>query len=167
VTRRDDRLALDPEVDGTLDRERARPWPGPDLYTLRGWVEVELALDSDVMVDAAHALLSDAVQRAYGPLVFEWVREALAAEGRDPDDLAVMVVDDPLAERVVGRLRRRMDGDDEAPDPPDPDLSWSAFPPDDPAGGRTAYRRAVRERRQRSRRTLVDPPRHRVAGRRR
>jgi hypothetical protein len=164
VTPDDDPVTPDSEVDARLDREGARPWPGPDLYTLRGWVEVDLALDSDIPVDAAHALLSDAAQRAFGHRVFEWVGEALAAEGRAPDDLAALVVDGSLAERVVDRLRARMGEDDEAPDPPDTDLSWSAYPPDDPGGGRSAYRRALRERREKARRALVEPRRRRVAG---
>ena len=46
-------------------------WPGPDLYTLRGWVEVEVALDGDAVLDAAHAMLSD-------------VPNPLQAAGRDP-----------------------------------------------------------------------------------
>src|SRR5688500_16527264 len=97
-------------------------WPGPDLYTLRGWIEVEVGLGTDVVLDAAHAMLSDAAQRAFGPQVFDWVVEELAAEGRDPDDLAALIRDGRLADRVLARLRERMAGDDEAPDPPSTDL---------------------------------------------
>ena len=99
----------------TLDH----PWPGPDLYTLRGMIELDLALDTDVTVDAAHAVLSDGAVRAFGPRWFESVTEALAAEGRDPEDLA---------------------------------------------GGRRSFGRAVRRRRQKARLALLLPSRPRVAG---
>jgi len=164
VSSDDDPADPEPDVEALLERERARPWPGPDRCTLRGWVEVEVALDSDVTLDAAHALLSDAVERAFGPQVVGWVGGALADEGKDRDDLTALIADDLLLDRVLDRLRARMGEDDEAPDPPDADFLWSAYPPDDPGGGRSAYRRAVRERRERARRALVEPPRRRVAG---
>ncbi len=141
-----------------------RPWPGADLYTLRGMIELDLALDTDVTVDAAHAVLSDGVARAFGPRWYEWVTEALAAEGRDPDDLSVVLTDDRVAGRVLEHVRSRMGEDDEAPDPPDTDLTWSAYPPDDPAGGREAFRRAVRGRRAAAERARWSPRRPRVAG---
>jgi hypothetical protein len=157
-------MVVDPDDDTALDPERARPWPGPDLYTLRAWVEIELALDSGGTVDAAHALLSDAALRAFGPRVFDWIAEALVAEGKEPDDLAALVADDLLTDRVLGRLRARMGEDDEAPDPPALEFGWSAYSPDDPAGGRESYRRAVRNRRATAHRALAQPPRRRVAG---
>ena len=40
--------------------------PGPELHTLRAVVELDLALDSDVAVDAAHAVVSDLADRAFG-----------------------------------------------------------------------------------------------------
>jgi hypothetical protein len=133
--------------------------PGPDLYTLRGWIEVQIAADAGLTVDAAHALLTDAAADAFGPQVFDWVAEELAAEGRDPDDLAALVRDDRLADRVLTRLRERMADDEHMPD-----FAWSAYPPDDPAGGRKAFRRAVRGRRAAAERALWSPRRPRVAG---
>ena len=137
---------------------------GPDLYTLRGMIELELALDTGVQVDAAHALLSDGITAAFGHRWYEWLTQALVAEGRDAEDLSVLLADDDLADRVLQRMRTRMGEDDEAPDPPDDDFGWYAYPPDDPSGGRKRYRRAVRERREKARRALVGRPRPRVAG---
>ena len=139
------------------------PWPGPGLYTLRAWAEVNEALDSDVTIDAAHAIVSDAADRAFGRRLYEWVSEALAAEGRDREDLSALL-DDALAERVLERVRARMGEDDEAPDLPEADYGWHAYSPDDPNGGRERFRRAVRRRRQKARDALLAPPRPRVAG---
>ncbi len=80
-------------------------------------------------VDAAHAVLSDGVARAFGPRWFEWVTEALTGEGRDPEDLSVLLTDDLLAERVLQQVRERMRADDEAPDLPDMDFGWYAYGP--------------------------------------
>ncbi|MCZ2858372.1 hypothetical protein [Blastococcus sp. VKM Ac-2987] len=143
-----------------------RPWPGPDRYTLRGWVEVELALEGGARVDAAHAVLDDGIRRAFGPGVLGWLAEALAAEGRDPQDLAVLLDDDGLAGRVLAALHERMGADEQAPEPPDAHLVWSAFSPDDPYGGRRAIQRASRRRRESARRALLEPRPPRVAGRR-
>jgi len=140
------------------------PWPGADLYTLRGMIELDLALDTDVPVDAAHAVLSDGMARAFGPRWFEWVTEALAAQGQNPEDLSVVLIDDRVAGRVLEHVRTRMGHDHEAPDPPDTDTVWSAFAPDDPKGGREAFRRAVRGRRAAAERALWSPRRRRVAG---
>jgi hypothetical protein len=134
---------------------------GPDLYTLRAWAEIELALEGGVPVDAAHALITDAADAAFGPRLFDWVTEALAGEGRDPEDLSALL-DDRIAGAVLARLRERMGEDDEAPDPPDADHYWSAYPPDDPGGSRERFRRAVRERQ--ARRMVAVPRRRRVAG---
>ena len=49
------------------DEERLPDGPaGPDLYTLRAVVELDLALDTDVTVDAAHAVVSELADRAFG-----------------------------------------------------------------------------------------------------
>ncbi|TYP87094.1 hypothetical protein [Blastococcus xanthinilyticus] len=154
----------DPQLPAQLTPEQDRP--GPDRYTLLAWVELELALEAGVRVDAAHAVLGDAVVRAFGPGMFGWVAEALAAEGRDPRDLAVLLDDDALAGRVLAALHERMGADDEAPEPPDARLVWSAFSPDDPYGGRGAIRRAAHRRGESARRALLLPRRPRVAGRR-
>jgi hypothetical protein len=137
--------------------------PGPDLYTLRAVVELDLALDTDVTVDAAHAVVTDLADRAFGP---RWQRrygEALTAEG--VDDPRRLLERDDLAERVLGRLRIGMREDDEAPDPPDEGYGWYAHPPGT-SPGRHAFRRAVRRRRAGSRTALLSPGRSRVAGRR-
>ncbi|MGY1725050.1 hypothetical protein [Blastococcus sp. SYSU DS0533] len=141
--------------------------PGPDLYTLRGMVELDLALEGGVAVDAAHALLSDAVVQAFGPRWYEWLVEALTAEGRDPAELAALLTDDALADRVLERVRARMAADDEAPDPPGGEFGWYAYAPGDPKGSRGRYRRAVARQRESARQALLAPPRPRVAGRRR
>ncbi|MGY2004352.1 hypothetical protein [Blastococcus sp. SYSU DS1024] len=141
-----------------------RPWP--DRYTLQAWAELELALEAGVRVDAAHAVLGDAVVHAFGPGMFSRLAEALAAEGRDPQDLTALLDDDDLTGRVLAALRERTDADDRAPEPPDAQLVWSAFSPDDPQGGRRALRRAARRRAENARRALLEPRRPRVAGRR-
>ncbi len=117
-------------------------------------------------VDAAHAVLSDGVARAFGPRWFEWVTEALTGEGRDPEDLSVLLTDDLLAERVLQQVRERMRADDEAPDLPDMDFGWYAYGPDDPSGARERFRRARRRRTANARMALLAPARRRVAGRR-
>ncbi len=117
-------------------------------------------------VDAAHAVLSDGVARAFGPRWFEWVTEALTGEGRDPEDLSVLLTDDLLAERVLQQVRERMRADDEAPDLPDMDFGWYAYGPDDPSGARERFRRATRRRTANARMALLAPARRRVAGRR-
>jgi hypothetical protein len=137
---------------------------GPDLYTLRGMIELELALDTGVQVDAAHALLSDGITAAFGHRWYEWLTEALTAEGRDAEDLSVLLRDDELADRVLQRMRARMGEDDDAPDPPSTHYGWSAHGPDDPGGGRERFRRAVRNRARILRWASVSPPRRRVAG---
>ncbi|UOY00089.1 hypothetical protein [Blastococcus sp. PRF04-17] len=137
--------------------------PGPDLHTLRAWAEVNLALERDVPVDAAHALITDAADAAFGPRLYDRVTEALAAEGRDPEDLSALL-DDAVGERVLGRVRARTEDDAEAPDDV---FSWSAYAPDDPNGGRETWRRAVLRRRRNARLALVTPRRPAVAGRRR
>ena len=142
------------------------PWPGPDRYTLRGMVELELALGTDVTVDAAHTVLSDGVARAFGPRWYDWLTEALSAEGRDPEDLRVLLTDDALTDRVLALMHARMGEDDEAPEPPHSTYGWYAYAPDDPGGSRAAWRRAVRERRRRVRTALLTPRRPPVAGRR-
>jgi hypothetical protein len=140
--------------------------PGPDAYTLRAVVELEVALEAGTAVDAAHAVVGDLALRAFGPGVFGWIGEALADEGRDPDDWAVLLVDDDLAGRVLAHLRDRLRDDDTAPGPPSEDLVWSASPPG--VGPRRGQlRRAVRRRRESARMAAVLPRRRRVAGRRR
>jgi hypothetical protein len=134
------------------------------MYTLRGWIEVEVGLDSGVTLDAAHAVLSDAAREAFGSGVFDRVREALADEGRNPEDLSALIGDDLLADRVLRRLHERMVRDDDAPGPPDGDHTWSAYAPDDPTGARTMFRRAVRRRALTARWASVTPRRRRIAG---
>ena len=152
-----------------LPEEERRPdgpaavWPGPDLYTLRAVVELDLALDTDVTVDAAHGVVSELADRAFGRGWQRWYGEALAAEG--VDDPRRLLDRDDLAERVLGRLRTGMREDDEAPDPPEEGYGWYAYPPGT-SPGRQAFRRAVRRRRESVRTALLSPGRPRVAGRR-
>jgi hypothetical protein len=124
-------------------------------------VELELALDSGVPVDAAHAVLSDGLRHAFGPRVVDRVGEALAEEDRDPGDLAVLLADDGLAGRVLARLSERL-GADDGPEP-DADLVWSSV---SEAGGRDALRRAKRRRAVNARLAEVLPRRRRIAGER-
>ena len=140
------------------------PWPGPGLYTLRAWVEVDVALERDVVIDATHALITDAAAKAFGSGLYQWVGEALTADGRDPEGLGVLLDDDALAERVLEHVRARMRDDDEAPDLPDEEYGWFAYSPDDPTGSRERFRRAVRRRRRNARDALMAPRRPRVAG---
>ena len=154
----------EPELDELPVAEES--WPGPDRYTLLAIVELELALGADVRVDAAHAVLTDGVVRAFGPRWYDWLTEALTTEGHDPQDLGVLLRDDELAERVVQHVRSRMREDAEAPDLPAGDVGWYAYAPDDPGGSRGRYRRAVARRRESARQALLSPPRPRVAGRR-
>ena len=163
MTSDDDALDLDPDVVAATARERLRSWPGPDLYTLRAWAELNLALERGVTVDAAHALITDAADAVFGGQLYDRVSEALAGEGRDPDDLSALL-DDRLCDRVLRRLAEPGSGGDGAPDPPDDEIGWYAYSPDDPDGGRARYRRAVRERKEKARRMLVFPPRRRVTG---
>jgi hypothetical protein len=141
-------------------------WPAPDLHTLRAVVELELALDTDVTLDAAHAVVTDLAERAFGRRLFDWLGESLVAEGAAEDDLRLLLVHDHVAERVLERLRGRMREDDAAPDPPGEEFGWYAYPPDVSAG-RAQFRRAVRRRRESARLAAVLPRRQRVAGRRR
>ncbi|WP_336029584.1 hypothetical protein [Geodermatophilus sp. FMUSA9-8] len=135
--------------------------PGLDPYTLRAVVELEVALEAGVAVDAAHAVVGDLALAAFGPGVFGAIGEALAEEGRPADDWAVLLADDALADRVLGRLRERT-GDDAG----EGELVWSAYPPGS-SPGREGFRRAVRRRRENALTAAVRPRRHRVAGRRR
>ncbi len=140
-------------------------WPGPDLYTLRALVELDLALDTEVPVDAAWTVVTDVADRAFGRGWQRWYGEALTAEGAG-DDLGRLLAQDDLAERVLGRLHDRMREDDEAPDPPcDEGYGWYAYPPGT-SPGREAFRRSVRRRRATARAALLSPRRRRVAGRR-
>ncbi|PWW24613.1 hypothetical protein JD79_03797 [Geodermatophilus normandii] len=138
-------------------------WPGPGPYTLRAVVELDLALEADVRVDAAYAVVTDLAERAFGHGWQRWYGEALEAEGvTDPR----RVLDhDHVAEAVLARLRHRMREDEAAPDPPSEDLGWYAYPPG-VHPGRARFRRAVR-RRESALAAAVAPRRPRVAGRRR
>ncbi|MGY1725828.1 hypothetical protein ACI79J_02525 [Geodermatophilus sp. SYSU D01062] len=134
--------------------------PVPDAYTLRAVVELEVALEAGTAVDAAHAVVGDLAVRAFGPGVFGWIGEALADEGRDPEDWAALLADDALAGRVLAHLRDRAGDDGTAAG----DLVWSASPPG--AGpGRERFRRAVRRRRQAALTAALLPRPPRVAGR--
>ncbi|MGX5656649.1 hypothetical protein ACWKWC_17870 [Geodermatophilus nigrescens] len=134
---------------------------GLDPYTLRAVVELEVALEAGVAVDAAHAVVGDLALAASGPGVFGAIGEALAEEGHPADDWAVLLADDALADRVLDRLRERT-GDDAR----EGELVWSAYPPGS-SPGREGFRRAVRHRRENALTAAVLPRRHRVAGRRR
>ncbi|MGY1830340.1 hypothetical protein ACI8AA_07930 [Geodermatophilus sp. SYSU D01180] len=134
--------------------------PVPDAYTLRAVVELEVALEAGTAVDAAHAVVGDLAVRAFGPGMFGWIGEALAAEGRDPEDWAALLADDDLAGRVLAHLRDRA-GDAGAGAG---DLVWSASPPGaDPS--RERFRRAVRRRRHSALTAALLPRPPRVAGR--
>jgi hypothetical protein len=109
-------------------------WPGPSVYTLLAWVEVELLLEAGAQVDAAHAIVSDAAQRAFGPGWVEVMSAAARKEGVPADrdgfpSLAALRSDEDRAARVLDRLRRGMrDRTDEQA--PDVDLVWRADDPD-------------------------------------
>ncbi|MGY1731230.1 hypothetical protein ACI798_06875 [Geodermatophilus sp. SYSU D01045] len=136
--------------------------PVPDAYTLRAVVELEVALEAGVAVDAAHAVVGDLAVRSFGPGVFGWIGEALAEESRDPEDWAALLADEALAGRVLAHLRDRAGDDDTAGG----DLVWSAYAPG--AGpGREQFRRAVRRRRRSALTAALLPRPPRVAGRRR
>ncbi|SFO54071.1 hypothetical protein SAMN05660359_04206 [Geodermatophilus obscurus] len=142
----------------------APPWPAPDLHTLRAVVELDLALDTDVRVDEAHAVVSDLADRAFGTGWQAAYGAALEAEGvTDPR----RVLDhDHVAEGVLARLHEWMREDEAAPDPPGAEFVWSAYPPG-VSPGRERFRRAVRRRRRSAVVAAVHPRRPRVAGRRR
>ena len=53
-----------PDEEGLPDAPAAVR-PGPDPHTLRA-VELDLALDTGVTVDAAHAVVSEPADRAFG-----------------------------------------------------------------------------------------------------
>ena len=162
----DERPDGDADLDADLESVLAQgpQWPAPDRYTLRAVVELDLALDTEVPVDAAHAVVSDLADRAFGPGWQRWYSEALDAEGVG-DDLGRLLTQDDVADRVLDRLHARMRGDDGAPDPPGDEYGWYAYPPGT-SPGRARFRRTVRGRRHSARAALLLPRRHRVAGRR-
>ena len=143
---------------------RGQQWPTPDLHTLRAVVETDLAAEEGVRIDAAHAVVSDLADRAFGGGWQSGYTRALEAEGVT-DPRRVLDVDH-VAEAVLARLHGWMREDDTAPDPPSEDLVWSAYPPG-VSPGRVRFRRAVRRRRGRAVVSAVHPRRPRVAGRRR
>ncbi len=143
---------------------RGAQWPAPDLYTLRAVVELDLALDTDVRVDAAHAVVSDVADRAFGGGWQFAYTAALEAEG--VTDGRRVLEFDHVAEAVLARLHAWMREDDAAPDPPEAGFVWSAYPPG-VSPGREQLRRAVRRRRESALAAAVHPRRPRVAGRRR
>jgi hypothetical protein len=153
-----------PVTEELTDLPGGARWPGPDLHTLRAVVELDLALDTDVVVDAAHAVVTDLAERAFGHGWQRWYAEALEAEG--VTDPRRVLAHDSVAEAVLARLRDRMREDDEAPDPPSEEFGWYAYPPGVSAG-RVQFRRAVRRRWESARTAAVLPRRRRVAGRRR
>ncbi len=122
---------MEPPVDGA-----ARRWPGPSLYTLLAWVEVELLLESGTHVDAAHAVVTDGAELAFGPGWVPALCSAAAAEGVPMDDgfpvLAELRADEDRARRVLDRLhawmRTRADVPGAPPAPRD-DLRWSTDRP--------------------------------------
>ena len=128
-----------------------------DLYLLRAVVELDLALEAGMPVDAAHAVVTDLADEAFGPGWQQGYGAALAAEGlADP---ARLVADDDLAGRVLARLREAGG----TPGPPDPEFGWYAYPPGAGAG-RGRFRRAVRHGGT-TRQATLRPARPRVAGR--
>jgi hypothetical protein len=137
--------------------------PGPDAYLLRAVAELDAALDTDVVVDAAHAVVSDLATESFGPGWQRWYTEALGAEG-DPDGVRVLA-DDEVAARVLARMRSAAEEDTagEAPEiwAPDPDLVWSASSPRD-------TRRRLRRAAELQRRAvgMLQPRRADVAGER-
>ena len=156
------------ETDGNVDPDavlaQGPQWPALDL-SLRAVVELDLALDTDVPVDAAHAVVSDLADRAFGAGWQRWYTEALDAEGLG-DDAGRLLRQDDVAERVLERLRARARDDDGAPDPPGDEYGWYAYAPGT-SPGRARFRRTVGDRRRNARAALLLPRRHRVAGRRR
>ncbi len=143
---------------------RGAQWPAPDLYTLRAVVELDLALDTDVRVDAAHAVVSDVADRAFGVGWQSAYTAALEAEG--VTDARRVLDFDHVAQAVLARLHAWMREDDTAPDPPEADFVWSAYPPG-VSPGRVQFRRAVRRRRENALTAAVHARPPRVAGRRR
>ncbi|SDF99107.1 hypothetical protein SAMN05660324_1520 [Klenkia brasiliensis] len=118
-------------MDGAANR-----WPGPSLYTLLAWVEVELLLESGAQVDAAHAVVTDGAESAFGPGWVQALATAAAAEGVPTDDgfpqLAELRADEDRAQRVLDRLHawmRTRAGVPGAPPAPRDDLRWSAARP--------------------------------------
>ena len=138
--------------------------PGPDAHLLRAVAELDAALDTDTVVDAAHAVVSDLATEAFGPGWQLWYTEALDAEG-DPDGV-LLLADDDLADRVLARLHARMraaaEEDPGAPEPPDTELVWSAT---SPRRTRERLRRAAGLRRRAV--GMLQPRRPDVAGERR
>ena len=57
-------------------------------------MELDLALDTDVPVDAAHAVVSDLADRAFGAGWQRWYTEALDAEGLGDDAGRLLRQDD-------------------------------------------------------------------------
>ncbi len=91
---------------------RGPQWPATDLYTLRAVVEPDLALDTDVRVDAAHAVVSDVADRAFGGGWQFGCTRALEAEGvTDPRRVLEF---DHVAEGVLTRLHAWMREDEAA-----------------------------------------------------
>ncbi|MGY2081991.1 hypothetical protein [Modestobacter sp. SYSU DS0657] len=156
-------MDLQDEQFGPDDLFLTPPWPGPDRYTLRAVAELDVALGTGVVVDAAHAVVSDGAARAFGPGWQSWLPEALAAEGAA--DLRELVADEELLGRVLGHLHERMRSaaaeDDDAPPAPDPDLVWTAH---SPRHTRQRFRRAGQVRRRAV--AMVQPRRRDVAGER-
>lgn len=114
--------------------ESAQRWPGPSRYTLFAWIELELLLESGAQVDAAHAVITDGADRAFGSGWLDALAAAAAAEGCPFQDgypsLVALRADEDLALRVLTRLhgwmRERAGEPGAAPAPPD--LVWSADP---------------------------------------
>ncbi|GHE11284.1 hypothetical protein [Klenkia taihuensis] len=116
--------------------EATSRWPGPSLYTLLAWVEVELLLESGARVDAAHAVVTYGAESAFGPGWVSALCAAAATEGVPMDDgfpvLAELRTDEDRALRVLDRLHawmRSRAGVPGAPPAPRDDLRWSAVRP--------------------------------------
>ena len=112
--------------------ETAPQWPGPSRYTLFAWIEIELLLESGAQVDAAHAVITDGADRAFGSGWLKALIAAAAAEECPFDDdypsLMALRADEDRALRVLARLhmwmRERVGQPGAAPAPSD--LTWSA-----------------------------------------
>ncbi len=100
-------------------------WPAPDLRTLLAVVEMDAALDTEVAVDAAHAVVTDLADRASGRGWQSAYASALDAEGVS-HDLPAVLADQRLAARVHERLLAWLrDPPEPEPDTPE-EFGWYA-----------------------------------------
>uniref|UniRef100_UPI001885D91E hypothetical protein n=1 Tax=Modestobacter roseus TaxID=1181884 RepID=UPI001885D91E len=116
-----------------------------------------------VVLDAAHAVVSDLAGAVFGRAWRSWLTEALAAEGEP--DLRGLVEDEELLGRVIDRLHDRMraaaEDDGEAPPAPSGELVWTAT---SPQHTRRRFHRAAQVHRRAV--AMLQPRRPDVAGER-